>query len=388
MLLLLLLLLLLLVIYRLRILFDRLHDRGEPLFLFSVILPSYTKLALTHHSRNTSGSPLRVASSSSTSTSSSSAAGSMYDMSPGSSRIRNDLIKDVGRLVWLLPQFLQWRPRRLRNTTRAAAAAAAMQSPLQQQQQQYDIQIVELKDGAPLAARARDGDHRQQQLRRHLIAYSLQWQNCCLRLQEQHQDEILLLRKSRELLMQHGSWMPGFNVETVPSPPSATPPELPQQELHPQLLVQQPPGAFKGDPLIGNIGGSPVRCTQQHQQQRAADSQQAKQQQQQLHLLQHLQQQGCSKSVSPVATPVTVSGASSVNSWGTEQSPPQAAPSRGPSPHQPHEETSSSPLLLSPLTRGRQPLRRLPLLPSCVGSRSPSPPLERRSTSSSTSPTR
>lgn len=176
--------------------------------------------------------------------------------------------------------------------------------------------------------------------------------------------------------MQHGSWLPGFNVETVPPPLSAKPPDL--QELQPQgLVVQQPPGAFKGDPLIGHVGGSPVRCTaqpqsqQQQQQQQTADSQlQQQQQKQQLYV------QSSNELGSPAGSPpVAVSCAASIDSCGREVTPQGTV-------------DAVSPLSLSPLSRGRQPLRQSPLLASSISCRSPSPPLNRRSSPNSASPTR
>lgn len=375
---------------RLRILFDRLHDRGEPLLLFSSILPAYTKLALTHHARSASEPPVCPESSTnsingdSSNSSSNSSTGETGGVISGSSKIRNDLIKDVGRLVWLLPQLLQWKARRMGNATQNAAATAstsASLSPMRKQQQQYDIQIVELKNGVPLACRASDGEQRQQQLRRRLISYTLQWQNFCLQLQQQQQqkhNQVPLLRLSRQLMIQHGSWLPGFKLETVPSPPAAAPPELqrPQQQ---ELLPQQPPSAFKGDSLIGHIGGSPIRCVRQQQQQQryGAEPQQAQQQRQG----QQLETKGSSGSSTPAAAAGgSVGGVSSVSTCTSEPAASPADPSLGPSP--------SPALLLSPLCRARQPTRQFSLLSSPVGSRSPSPPLERRSTSNSTSPTR
>lgn len=357
---------------RLRILFDRLHDRGEPLLLFSSILPAYTKLALTHHPRSAS-EPTNYTESSSNSSIHNSGEATCIS---GSSKIRNDLIKDVGRLVWLLPQLLQWKARRLCRTAQsgAATATAATLSPLrrQQQQQQYDIQILELKDGVPLASRANDGEQRQQQLRRRLISYTLQWQNFCLQLQQQqHQQkqQVPLLRRSRQLMMQHGSWVTGFKVETVPSPPAAAPPEL-QLQQH-GLQPQQPPAAFKGDSLIGHIGGSPIRCVRHLQQQQAQHERQS--------------QQVVAKGGSSCSTPAAVAGdcIGGVSSVSTCTSEPTTSPATIPL------EPSTSPTLLSsPLCRSRQPMRRFSLMSSLVGSRSPSPPVERRSTSNSTSPTR
>ncbi|OEH80629.1 hypothetical protein cyc_03463 [Cyclospora cayetanensis] len=333
----------------LRILFDRFHDRGEPLLLFTSILPAYTKLALTHHPRSASESPLRTdMSDSNASSAKDGGERSLSSASLGSSKVRHDLIKDVGRLVWLLPQLLQWKPRKLRNST-AAPPPTANWGPLQQNHSQYDIQILELKDGVPLSARAKDGEERQQQLRRRLIAYALQ-----------------------ERLIQHASWAPGFDVEMIPSPPAATTPALhPQEQRQNVLLPQQPPGAFKGDPVIGCIGGSPVRCVVPEQQP----------QKQQLNLLQQLQDEGSKRVVSPPRA-ASVSGASSVNSCWTDVSPYQRATSDA-------TAGSNSPAVqLSPLSRGRQPVRRFPLLSSPIRTRSPSPLDRRSSSSSSTSPTR
>ncbi|XP_026190576.1 CREB-binding protein [Cyclospora cayetanensis] len=370
----------------LRILFDRFHDRGEPLLLFTSILPAYTKLALTHHPRSASESPLRTdMSDSNASSAKDGGERSLSSASLGSSKVRHDLIKDVGRLVWLLPQLLQWKPRKLRNST-AAPPPTANWGPLQQNHSQYDIQILELKDGVPLSARAKDGEERQQQLRRRLIAYALQWQNYCLEQQQQQQQQqpqqqqqqqqpqqqLLLLRWSRERLIQHASWAPGFDVEMIPSPPAATTPALhPQEQRQNVLLPQQPPGAFKGDPVIGCIGGSPVRCVVPEQQP----------QKQQLNLLQQLQDEGSKRVVSPPRA-ASVSGASSVNSCWTDVSPYQRATSDA-------TAGSNSPAVqLSPLSRGRQPVRRFPLLSSPIRTRSPSPLDRRSSSSSSTSPTR
>ncbi|CDJ39080.1 hypothetical protein, conserved [Eimeria tenella] len=359
----------------LRILFDRFYDRGEPLLLFSGILPAYTKLALTHYSRSATEPDIGSVKSNS----SSSVVGYTSSVSTGSGKVRNDLIKDVGRLVWLLPQLLQWKPRKPSGS--AIAPSAAPLSPLRRQQQMhYDIQIVELKDGIPLSSRARDGEERQQKLRQRLVAYTLQWQNCCLQLQQQHEmrQQVSLLRRSRELLIQHASWVPGFDVDSVPSPPAAAPPE-PQQEQQHLLQPQQAPGAFKGESLIGHIGGSPIRCVRQQQQERrATGTQHVQMQEQKKQQNKQVEETESGKSATPVAT-TSVGGFSSVSTCSTRQSssPPDLT-----------RECSSPSLLSSPLTRGRQPTRRPSLFMPSVGNRSPSPSLVRRSVSNSTSPTR
>lgn len=208
--------------------------------------------------------------------------------------MREQFAKDVCRLVWLAPELLRLKARRLPSSAAAAAAAASTfgfdaeasplagsrQSPLRVQQCKDDVEVIELiGEDLPLRRRAPDSERRCRVLQTKIVAFALQWQNFCLEKRQGHVQKLsdegspkATLKESRQLLIARGQWIPDLAELVVcgaPSPPAvASPlreePESLQQRGSPLRLPQSSAVFRTASPLSEHLvlrGVSPLTRT-------------------------------------------------------------------------------------------------------------------------------